>query len=1045
MKIGEYKQAMSHMLKKDNSLENFSFNPDAKLIDNDPAPTYPFKNGGKVIIGRPGGIANPNQNYYGKWVELDENKLIDLYNKGITPFAISKQLGVSNKSISNRIEKLINENRLTDRIPSTHITRSELANKLNIQVPALEKAKAANTPLWQTIEKYLNVKNFGTSGEFYKNPNAEELRQIKNKSGDLGRSAPRNIYGGKESVIGKIRNMLNESEEPLTIKDIHKELLGITPTTAEDYDAGIKAAWNNLKNDKNYKNKIINVPDEERVINFSKTMGNKIAPIINNVRDTFVNDPEASLEDVARNMYGTKFDKASPIQKEEMARDASASTMKFLESVTTGRKVPGFKDIDPDTLGDIIENIESKTSEFGVNANDVRNYRFNVADELRGFDPNTTSKLRKKLVGSGRHVDEAVGLAATFKNAPGYLEATQFLKASTNSEKGKQIDKYFSNILPKALDGSASKEDINEYNKRARIFKTKNPNVDVPFIRTGDNLDPRDYIKHFDDFTPESQNNILKLAEDNGVVIQTQAKPIGKIFEDMQDAKNTKDKISQASKFKKLGLTSEQGALYSDILGLGALAETGAARRLGNLVANASRVTGAPINAAFGAVLNAEDIREKGFNVPETLALGAGKGMTDDLLNFISYAYRAPIALGKTILDKPFNEQTDFDFEKFKQNLGEDPVNIAGYVIDKLEKSKNIKDKVDNMVNFYWEKTQKPATVDDTGINPMEWSAPNMPIVSEEDKNKQLNLIRKEFFKLNPGLENEYYKAYKEQNIQEPNITTTGLFNANIQDTSEPQELADGGRVKLEGGGGPKMGRRGFLGLLVGAAAAAPELLKTIKGTSQVAKVASKIKLESAEGMYSWFPNLVEKIKKVGTPSEETERIMEASYKYEPRGYGGLPKGEEKITKHVDGDTTFILREYPDGRIAVDIHSPRNSEGLDTPITLYYRPKMELQYHTGKKVDPAEFKVLEKEPRYFANGPDDVDIEMSEKVKTPGRDTIFGDVEAAERFATGDIQNRKIIKTKQSIRDQMTDDPNEFIQERNPYVDYDIPEEITHD
>lgn len=756
MKIGEYKQAMSHMLKKDNSLENFTFDPNAKLIDNDPAPTYPFKNGGKVIIGRPGGIANPNQNYYGKWVELDENKLIDLYNKGITPFAISKQLGVSNKSISNRIEKLINENRLTDRIPSTHITRSELANKLNIQVPALEKAKAANTPLWQTIEKYLDVKNFGTSGEFYKNPNAEELRQIKNKSGDLGRSAPRNIYGGKESVIGKIRNMLNESEEPLTIKDIHKELLGITPTTAEDYDAGIKAAWNNLKNDKNYKNKIINVPDEERVINFSKTMGNKIAPIINNVRDTFVNDPEASLEDVARNMYGTKFDKASPIQKEEMARDASASTMKFLESVTTGRKVPGFKDIDPDTLGDIIENIESKTSEFGVNANDVRNYRFNVADELRGFDPNTTSKLRKKLVGSGRHVDEAVGLAATFKNAPGYLEATQFLKASTNSEKGKQIDKYFSNILPKALDGSASKEDINEYNKRARIFKTKNPNVDVPFIRTGDNLDPRDYVKHFDDFTPESQNNILKLAEDNGVVIQTQAKPIGKIFEDMQDAKNTKDKISQASKFKKLGLTSEQGALYSDVLGLGALAETGAARRLGNLVANASRVTGAPINAAFGAVLNAENLREKGFNVPETLALGAAKGITDDLLNFISYAYRAPVALGKTILDKPFNEQTNFDFEKFKQNLGEDPVNIAGYVIDKYLSKKDPNEKLKNLTNFEWEKSQPVIESDETSVPYNEFYFPD---VTSNKTQKQIEqekeYLKNEILENNPDLKKE--------------------------------------------------------------------------------------------------------------------------------------------------------------------------------------------------------------------------------------------------------------------------------------------------
>ena len=45
MKIGEYKQAMSHMLKKDNSLENFSFNPDAKLIDNDP---IGYATGGRV-------------------------------------------------------------------------------------------------------------------------------------------------------------------------------------------------------------------------------------------------------------------------------------------------------------------------------------------------------------------------------------------------------------------------------------------------------------------------------------------------------------------------------------------------------------------------------------------------------------------------------------------------------------------------------------------------------------------------------------------------------------------------------------------------------------------------------------------------------------------------------------------------------------------------------------------------------------------------------------------------------------------------------------
>jgi len=163
---------------------------------------------------------------------------------------------------------------------------------------------------------------------------------------------------------------------------------------------------------------------------------------------------------------------------------------------------------------------------------------------------------------------------------------------------------------------------------------------------------------------------------------------------------------------------------------------------------------------------------------------------------------------------------------------------------------------------------------------------------------------------------------------------------------------ADGGRIGLKEGGGPKMGRRGFLGLLAAGAAATPEIIKGLKGEKKVvqaAKLASKIKLEKAEGMYPWFPDLVEKIKVKGKPFEEKDLIMEASYKHEAKGYGGLPKGIEKLTKHVDGDTTFILREYPDGRLAVDIHSPRNQEMFETPVTLYYRPTMELKYYSGVK------------------------------------------------------------------------------------------------
>ena len=103
------------------------------------------------------------------------------------------------------------------------------------------------------------------------------------------------------------------------------------------------------------------------------------------------------------------------------------------------------------------------------------------------------------------------------------------------------------------------------------------------------------------------------------------------------------------------------------------------------------------------------------------------------------------------------------------------------------------------------------------------------------------------------------------------------------------------------------------------------------------------------------------------------------------------------------------------------------------PVTLYYRPTMKLKYYSKEMVEPAEFKVLEKEPRYFANGPDDVDIELSEARKVPGKDVVYGDVEAAERFATGKIKNRNVIPVKQMRRDQMIDEPVDFIEETSPY------------
>ena len=529
----------------------------------------------------------------------------------------------------------------------------------------------------------------------------------------------------------------------------------------------------------------------------------------------------------------------------------------------------------------------------------------------------------------------------------------------------KQTD-YLSKVVPKAI----------------------NAEIDRGFI-------PKDFEKILSN--PGRQESIIKYAKRTAPELIPQLKQI----------------------FKDPGSTKSIEIYSGAVPGLEQMIKTPAGRALGTLFTSASKITGAPFNAALGAVLNTSEMREKGLGRLDSVLLGATKGATQDLANFGTYVARTPEALYKTFKEDPGTKKVRL--EQFLENLGEEKFKFIDEFADKASERLNTKEYIDNLAQLEYEKE-------------LEKVMPSPSISETElfDTDQYLNEdlfkknYRNRFFKQNPKLKEEYNYVNKE-----PSVTPEGLFNFNVTDLTQPQELQEGERIGLAGGG-PKIGRRGFLGLIAGAAAA-PELMKVIKGTGRAGKIASKIKLEKAEGMYPWFPDLIEKIKTKGKPFEEKEIIMEASYKHEAKGYGGLPKGEETVTRHVDGDTEFLLREYPDGRIAVDIHSPRNQEGSSTPVTLYYRPTMELKYYSGTKVEPAEFKVLEKEPRYFANGPDDVDIEMSEVPKIPGKNTIFGDVEAAERFATGKIENRKIIPAKQSRREQMEDAPTDFIEETSPY------------
>ena len=718
------------------------------------------------------------------------------------------------------------------------------------------------------------------------------------------------------------------------------------------------------------------------------------------INEQFKKNQRIGLEDLTKNIYKTKFTKADDLERLKLSTQVSDDVAKYLEALRGARTgIPGLPT--GNKLKNISDYIEKNTVLFRFREGNLRRYKFNIADEARGFGLNYTENLINKIRGKGRVADETVGLSATFKNAPGYLEATQFLKASTNNLKGKEIDRFFIEAFESVLEGDKSK--VKDYNKRALQFKNKNPNVDVPFIKYGNTLNEvKNNIKYFDDFSDVSKENILKIAKEKNIIIKTQAKPLTKIVDEFKDATKTEDKIQQASKLKNLGLNPKKSALYTSFIpGLESLGKDLAKGKFGVATLKGLGVA--------GTVIGAQDFTEM-YDTGEPILDSTIYGYTGFPGPVMAAAKIKNLSPEGKLAEKRLDTLRDFREGIFK------PQDVA-IVATKLDPQ--YQGDPNQYLNFLEE-------------NELSFKK-NLELAEEKVQKEVIEPFKQKKMETRlPIMEIPIVKKIVENYRQiVPEDTETEIEQPPEQPPEElPSEYkvsaAEGGRIGLKEG--TKIGRRGFLKVAT-ALALTPEIIKAIKGAGQTGKIASKIKIEPAEGMYPWFPKLVEKVKEMGKPFEEKQLIMEPSYKNDPRPFGSRqPTGEEKLTKHVDGDTTFILREYSDGRISVDIDSPRNQQLYGQPLSLYYRPKMEFKNYKGEiKVEPAEFKVLEAEPKLFANGPDDVDIDYTEVAKNPKRNTVFGDVEAAERFATGTIKNKKIIPVKQSLRNEMEEDPSTFI------------------
>ena len=205
---------------------------------------------------------------------------------------------------------------------------------------------------------------------------------------------------------------------------------------------------------------------------------------------------------------------------------------------------------------------------------------------------------------------------------------------------------------------------------------------------------------------------------------------------------------------------------------------------------------------------------------------------------------------------------------------------------------------------------------------------------------------------------------------------------------------AEGGRIGLKDGGGPKIGRRGFLGLL---GAGAASLMLPFRAADKVAPVVTKA-IKPTAGMPDWFPLLVNRIRTKG------------KVKREP--------GYEEFTSGGDTEKVYQLDDYTlyedmsNGRITV------TGRGND-----YQQVSMEYTPGENKVMTDKFGKrgVVTDEPTFeageYAKG-DPYDYE-----NFGDYDDMKGDLSNWENFATG---GKKVDQKKSVIDDfiKSQTDPN---------------------
>ena len=212
----------------------------------------------------------------------------------------------------------------------------------------------------------------------------------------------------------------------------------------------------------------------------------------------------------------------------------------------------------------------------------------------------------------------------------------------------------------------------------------------------------------------------------------------------------------------------------------------------------------------------------------------------------------------------------------------------------------------------------------------------------------------------------------------------------------------DGGRIGLAEGGGPKMGRRGFLGLM---GAGLASLMLPFKAADKIAPAVVKTKaISPVAGMPDWFPLLVNRIRSKGKVTREP--------------------GYENFTSGGDTERIYKLEDYTlyedmaTGKITV------SGRGNDyQQVSMEYTPgENKVMSKKNPITGEMERGVMTDKPQFEAGEFSKGEYQDFENTGV-GYDDLKGDLSNWEKFATG---GRKLDDKKSVIDDFISKqtDPN---------------------